>query len=379
MSSDRVNRPGMLSKKLPSSNRQRQQLDPSPKQASKKVVNPGSRISSRSDRQNTLIRNELQDSSFTTYSRPNKKVNMSHLLNFNSTPRNQQPNHKFQPKNPALPRQIRRPPINYVRTRCQTMLRSWTKSTPSIKQLNIDPNMYIEWDECISALKFFVNADSQHTCAICLSDVPIAPRSTRCGHLFCFPCILHHFSVIIDTNQTRKTASWHKCPICHKEILKRKLKPGRICFVQNELEADKTCHFSLVERQKGNIFANLEEKSGQSVSLLDCDDVSLEESQFTFVTLDHELKMLEEDLENLILGAKNAEETEKPFFKEAMEVTSAEIADLKKVVYTKERQVVQDVEDFLIDKIEGVDLGNRVQYYQSKNQRVFLHPLVHRF
>ena len=148
MSSERVNRPHML-KKQSSISGIRTRTDPSPKSISKKQVIK--KVSNRNDKNNNLIRNELQDSSFNATSRPNKKVNMNHLLNFNSAPRNNQRNSKFVPSKPVVQRhQVRRPPINYVRTRCQTMLRSWSKSTPTVDQLNTDPNMYR-----VYAIKYF--------------------------------------------------------------------------------------------------------------------------------------------------------------------------------------------------------------------------------
>lgn len=54
------------------------------------------------------------------------------------------------------------------------------------------------------------------TCPICL-DYPVAGKITRCGHIYCWPCILRYLSL------TDKP--WMKCPICfeavHRENLKR--------------------------------------------------------------------------------------------------------------------------------------------------------------
>ncbi|WWD22102.1 hypothetical protein CI109_106591 [Kwoniella shandongensis] len=53
-------------------------------------------------------------------------------------------------------------------------------------------------------------------CPICLGK-PIAGRMTKCGHIFCFPCILHY----IQLSDIPKSA---KCPICgdtvHSSMLK---------------------------------------------------------------------------------------------------------------------------------------------------------------
>jgi len=47
-------------------------------------------------------------------------------------------------------------------------------------------------------------------------DIPITPKMTRCGHIYCWPCILHY----LDINEELDTAG---CPICHSRILKKEL------------------------------------------------------------------------------------------------------------------------------------------------------------
>ncbi|KAF9011070.1 hypothetical protein BDQ17DRAFT_1345414 [Cyathus striatus] len=53
------------------------------------------------------------------------------------------------------------------------------------------------------------------TCPICLSP-PTAPRMTKCGHVFCFPCILHYLSMSDN--------KWARCPICFDSVNERQLK-----------------------------------------------------------------------------------------------------------------------------------------------------------
>lgn len=54
------------------------------------------------------------------------------------------------------------------------------------------------------------------SCPICLGH-PVAGRITKCGHIFCFPCILHYFQL----SDIPRTA---KCPICGDTIQDRLLK-----------------------------------------------------------------------------------------------------------------------------------------------------------
>jgi len=61
-------------------------------------------------------------------------------------------------------------------------------------------------------------------CPICL-DTPCAARITKCGHIYCWPCILHYLEL--------DHRSWRKCPICHEAIHKSDLKryDANFCFL----------------------------------------------------------------------------------------------------------------------------------------------------
>jgi hypothetical protein len=45
---------------------------------------------------------------------------------------------------------------------------------------------------------------------------PTAAKITRCGHVFCWSCILHYLSL--------SDHSWRKCPICYESIYRKDLK-----------------------------------------------------------------------------------------------------------------------------------------------------------
>jgi hypothetical protein len=44
----------------------------------------------------------------------------------------------------------------------------------------------------------------------------MTPRSTKCGHVFCWPCLEHYLS--------ESQHSWAKCPICMESIYAAALK-----------------------------------------------------------------------------------------------------------------------------------------------------------
>lgn len=47
-------------------------------------------------------------------------------------------------------------------------------------------------------------------CPICLYH-PVAAKMTRCGHVYCWPCILHYLAL-------SEKKSWRKCPICYEAV-----------------------------------------------------------------------------------------------------------------------------------------------------------------
>lgn len=98
-----------------------------------------------------------------------------------------------------------------------------------------DPDIFFEWPDVLqviipttSALTQTAKASIDHhstdsdsqstipTCPICLS-VPTAARMTKCGHVFCFPCMLHYLELADGTK-------WRKCPVCYDAIYAKDLK-----------------------------------------------------------------------------------------------------------------------------------------------------------
>ncbi|KAI7892732.1 uncharacterized protein EV154DRAFT_418037 [Mucor mucedo] len=82
-----------------------------------------------------------------------------------------------------------------------------------------DPDINFDWDTIEQVL---ISSSESQSCPICLSP-PNAARVTKCGHIYCLPCILHYLA--LRENQKRL---WRKCPICWDSIYEADLKPVRI-------------------------------------------------------------------------------------------------------------------------------------------------------
>merc|ERR1712071_270231 len=110
--------------------------DTSPKSLpARQNSNPKSMNPNRQEKRNSLIRNEVQDWSgahdggSSERKNSSKKVNMNHLLNCTVKTREDTNGRAFT-KNPDG--YVKRPPINYVRTHGQTLLRKNSAFTPKI-------------------------------------------------------------------------------------------------------------------------------------------------------------------------------------------------------------------------------------------------------
>ncbi|KAG6811574.1 hypothetical protein H0H92_006823 [Tricholoma furcatifolium] len=152
--------------------------------------------------------------------------NMNHLLNF------------------TLPPRQARPPVSVPRRSRKTGTQQgvWNKERFVNAQYRFvmnpngdytvhfaDPDIFFQWHDILQiivprssalASAFASEIQSEHgegntSCPICLS-APTAPRMTKCGHIFCFPCILHYLS-----NSENK---WARCPICFDSVNERQLK-----------------------------------------------------------------------------------------------------------------------------------------------------------
>ncbi|KAI8835540.1 hypothetical protein BC829DRAFT_60982 [Chytridium lagenaria] len=84
-----------------------------------------------------------------------------------------------------------------------------------------DSDIIVEWNDIHQVL---VPATKVFHCPICLCE-PIAPRITRCGHIYCFSCILHYLS--LDDG-----SKWMKCPICHDAVYGKDLKNARFMHLE---------------------------------------------------------------------------------------------------------------------------------------------------
>ncbi|KAK0208664.1 hypothetical protein DFS33DRAFT_1304903 [Desarmillaria ectypa] len=155
-------------------------------------------------------------------------VNLNHLLNFTLPPRQSQ-------TPSSVPRRSRRTggthhgvwnKERFVNAQYRFVVNPMGDYTVHFA----DPDIFFQWNDIVqvivprsSALAAIASGgegsgqggEGHTTCPICLSP-PTASRMTKCGHVFCYPCILHYLS----TSENK----WARCPICFDSVNDKQLK-----------------------------------------------------------------------------------------------------------------------------------------------------------
>ena len=120
----------------------------------------------------------------------------------------------------------------------------------------VDPDVHVDWD---SVLQVLASYETQlASCPICLSEVPVAPRMAKCGHIFCLPCLIRYMHAIDDTTPAgERRARWKKCPICEDSIYVSETRPVKWLKGQavNLLEGGGDVLLRLLMREPGSTLA----------------------------------------------------------------------------------------------------------------------------
>ncbi|KAK3083734.1 hypothetical protein FSP39_002255 [Pinctada imbricata] len=119
---------------------------------------------------------------------------------------------------------------------------------------HIDPDTLVDWD-AIELVRVY--SHEKPSCPICLEE-PTAAKITRCGHIYCWPCILHYLALGEKT--------WRKCPICYESIHDHDLKSVVTEDVKSYKVGD-IITMKLMRREKGTTYAvpaeNWEKRDGK--------------------------------------------------------------------------------------------------------------------
>ncbi|XP_058800083.1 E3 ubiquitin-protein ligase RNF10 [Phymastichus coffea] len=174
-----------------------------------------------------------------------KKQNLNHLLNFHYPSRDVQSgwnrgrNGYSSHNNRWLPA-VHRHKYNkeqFLQANCQFVVTA--KGDYSLYLNN--PDILVDW-KLVQQIRVY--SSENLSCPICLCP-PVAGKMTRCGHVYCWPCILHYLAL---------SDKQRKCPICYESIQKSDLK-SVVEITENSLNIGDHITLRLMRRQKGSMLA----------------------------------------------------------------------------------------------------------------------------
>lgn len=173
-----------------------------------------------------------------------KKISLNHLLNFTFEPRGghfgsgadghscwgrrNKWGHKHKPFNKEL----------FLQANCQFVV----IDDQDYQAHFTDPDTLVDWD-CVQQVR--INSYEVPSCPICLYP-PVAAHITRCGHIYCWPCMLHYLSL--------SEKSWSKCPICYEAVHSADLK-SVVAMETRQYVTGNVITMRLMRREKGSLVA----------------------------------------------------------------------------------------------------------------------------
>ncbi|KAJ1514016.1 hypothetical protein HMI55_005041 [Coelomomyces lativittatus] len=99
-----------------------------------------------------------------------------------------------------------------------------------------DPNAFVPWENVEQVI---IPTTTLPHCPICLSESPLIPRVTKCGHVYCFPCLLqlHAYPLLCGSGPSplsstsswafQKQPAWRYCPVCNDAMYLTDARPVR--------------------------------------------------------------------------------------------------------------------------------------------------------
>lgn len=185
---------------------------------------------------------------FLTSRKSKGNANGNHLLNFlypstsnisrGATPFYGSRRKSYGPPTPSYKKE------QYLQASCQFIV----KGGGDYSKQAIDPDALVDWDD-VQLVRTF--SSEFVCCPICL-DVPVAAKITRCGHTYCWGCILHYLHV----NNSDKHAT---CPVCPEKINSEKLRSVQNVTVPDFKVGDEI-EMKLMRKSKGSVFVCPEEE-----------------------------------------------------------------------------------------------------------------------
>lgn len=180
------------------------------------------------------------------FSPGSKKQSLNHLLNFHYTPRERDQPARFSKtgNNRGYIKRVAYNKEQFLQASCQFVVRADEDYTA----LLASPDQLVDWAK-IEQVHILSSEEPQ--CPICLYP-PVAAKMTKCGHVYCWPCILHYLALSDKT--------WRKCPICYDAIHLPDLRSA-VSKPFHSFATDEFVTFQLMRREKSSMIVSIASES----------------------------------------------------------------------------------------------------------------------
>jgi hypothetical protein len=229
-----------------------------------------------------------------------------------------------------------------------------------------NPDLTVPW-EYIEQVRFRQTGSTEIICPICLS-LPNAAQITKCGHIFCFSCVLHYLAVSDDK----------KCPVCFGPLKKDDLK-SVVSIIRPSVSVGDEIHLRLMHRQKGRIItepygSNLNEQT----ELVDWFD---ENNQANLIIVDPMIvvkQVTQKEQEELSWRREENEESEICFVEQAMSILDQRIEKLYKMAEMHSPKLNDSLISNSVSDITLAETTKSYLFYQCDSEHVYLNPFCTR-
>ncbi|XP_063702068.1 E3 ubiquitin-protein ligase RNF10 [Culicoides brevitarsis] len=308
---------------------------------------------------------ELEDQElYSVYEQGSKKQNLNHLLNFHYSPR-EPPTNSYNSwsyhKNSKTPSHYPKYDKNqFLKANCQFVV----KSHDDYKAFLYAPDILPLWN-LIEQINMMMYENPQ--CPICLYP-PTACKITKCGHYFCYSCVLHYLALGEKT--------WRKCPICNDAVTADDLKSLLIKPITYHNISDEI-HFDLVKKETGSSFVIKSDADIDENVIPDLANNDVIYSKAVVASAADILQIIEREKHELTFELQTTDE-EVVFIEQALESLKererkiTELAEKEETPPSTPSEKEKSVSDDTADKTES----QFKYFYQLRDgQNLFLHPI----
>lgn len=210
----------------------------------------------------------------------------------------------------------------YLQANCQFIVKADAKY--DYRPFTVSPDTLVEWDRIIKVL---ISSTEESQCPICLYP-PKAAKISKCGHIYCFSCMLHYLSL--------SDKSWRKCPICYESIHLNDLKSATSKHNHQSYKVGDYIDMELMKREKGSLFVN---KASEIFNINEFPNFSNIEGAFTYSKLimaneSEILKIIEQEKNELDfqLAENGFDCPESIFVQQAIDLLSIKEKEIEKLM-----------------------------------------------